>query len=87
VAHSDLTVIAGYLLPLMLRNIATDGLRFTDPADPGRVSLPGCIVASPSYSRDQADVSQDYVFNWTRDSAIETRPRTNRRVTRADPVR
>jgi len=62
VAHSDLTVNAGYLLPLMLRNIATGGLRFTDPADPGQVSLPRCIAAPPSYSRDQAGISQDYAY-------------------------
>ena len=70
VQQSDLTAIAQYLLPLMLRNLATDGFRFADPADPGQFSLPGCIVASPSYHREQTDVTQDYVFNWTRDAAV-----------------
>lgn len=35
VAQADVTV-AQYLRPLMLRNIASDGFVFTDPADPGR---------------------------------------------------
>jgi glucoamylase len=55
---------------LMLRNIATDGFSFEDPLSPGSFSLPGCILASPSYPVDLATVNQDYVFNWTRDAAI-----------------
>ena len=70
VQQSDLTVLPQYLLPLMMRNLATDGFRFTDPSDPGQFSAAGCIVASPSYSRSQNDVTQDYVFNWTRDAAV-----------------
>jgi glucoamylase len=69
VQQSDLTAIARYLLPLMLRNVASDGFVFTDPSDPQRVSAPGCIIASPSYDGDLATVTQDYVYNWTRDAA------------------
>ena len=70
VQQSDLAALAGYLLPLMLRNVATDGYRFSDPADPGQFSLAGCILASPSYSRNEGDVTQDYVYNWVRDAAV-----------------
>ena len=70
VAQADLTVVARYLLPLMLRNIASDGFVFSDPADPRRFSVPGCILASPSYPLDLTTVDQNYVYNWTRDSAV-----------------
>jgi glucoamylase len=67
-----------------MRNIATDGYPFIDPAvfagertangpepDPAQaISGPGCIIASPSYRDALAEVSQNYVFNWVRDSAI-----------------
>ena len=68
--QSDLAVIARYLLPLMLRNVSSDGFVFTDPADPNRFSAPGCIIASPSFDRDLSTVRQNYVFNWTRDAAV-----------------
>ena len=48
----DLPAIGQYLLPLMMRNMASDGFVFTDPADAGRFSAPGCIIASPSFERD-----------------------------------
>lgn len=70
VHQSDLAAYPQYFLALMMRNVASDGFRFSDPADPTRFSLPGCIIASPSYSGDQTDVTQNYVFNWTRDAAI-----------------
>lgn len=70
VQRSDLTVIAQYMLPLMLRNMSSDGFVFTDPADPDKFSAPGCIIASPSFERDLASVNQDYVYNWTRDAAV-----------------
>jgi glucoamylase len=68
--ESDLAAFPPYFLALMMRNVASAGFRFSDPADPARLSMPGCIIASPSYSGDQADVTQDYVFNWTRDAAL-----------------
>ncbi len=68
--QSDLPTIARYLLPLMLRNMASDGFVFTDPFDAGRFSAPGCIVASPSFERNLGSVNQDYVYNWTRDAAV-----------------
>lgn len=66
----DLAAIARYLYQLMLRNVASDGFVFTDPADPNRFSAPGCVIASPSFERDLASVRQNYVFNWTRDAAV-----------------
>jgi glucoamylase len=67
---SDLVAIGQYLLPLMLRNMSSDGFVFTDPADAGWFSAPGCIIASPSFERDLTSVRQNYVFNWTRDAAV-----------------
>lgn len=80
----ELTRLRDYLVPLMMRNIATDGYPFIDPAvftgerrdggpepDPQQaLSQPGCILASPSYRDALAEVSQNYVFNWVRDAAI-----------------
>jgi glucoamylase len=70
VHQSDLAGLTPYLLTLMMRNVASDGFAFTDPADPQQFSAPGCIIASPSYAADQAAVTQDYVYNWTRDAAV-----------------
>lgn len=36
----------------------------------GVLSQPGCTLASPSWEKTATDVNQDYVYNWTRDSAI-----------------
>jgi glucoamylase len=70
--HSEVQpdLIAPYLFSLMLRNMASDGFVFTDPADPARFSAPGAIIASPSFDRDLSSVTQNYVFNWTRDAAV-----------------
>ena len=70
VQQSELTALAQYLLPLMLRNVASDGFVFTDPADAQAFSAPGCVIASPSYNLDLPSITQDYVFNWTRDAAV-----------------
>lgn len=70
VQRSDLAALTPYLLTLMLRNMSSDGFAFSDPADPGQFSAPGCIIASPSFAGDQAAVTQDYVYNWTRDAAV-----------------
>jgi len=70
---TDLEKIAATMIILMMRNVATDSYVFTDPADPSRDSLPGCILAAPAYPanlQNLADVDADYVYNWTRDAAI-----------------
>ena len=70
---TDLAVAARYMLQLMLRNVATDGFTFVDPASPPgtpRRSRPGCVLASPSYPANLSRVDQDYVYHWTRDAAI-----------------
>ncbi|MGO9751816.1 MAG: glycoside hydrolase family 15 protein [Solirubrobacteraceae bacterium] len=69
-AQSNLTTIAQYMFWLMFRNIASDGLVFEDPVNAGVLSKPGCVLASPSWENSGAHVSQDYVYNWTRDAAI-----------------
>lgn len=66
----DPAVVARYFLPLMLRNVSSDGFFFTDPSDPTSFSAPGCIIASPSFERSLQAVRQNYVFNWTRDAAV-----------------
>jgi len=70
VSQSNPAAIAPYLFWLMLRNIASDGFVFDDPAHAGVVSAPGCVLASPSWENSGTDVAQDYVYNWTRDAAI-----------------
>jgi glucoamylase len=70
VAAVDLSAVAARTYTLMLRNVASDGYPFSDPTDPERFSRPGCIIASPSYAQNLATVTQNYVYNWTRDAAI-----------------
>ena len=70
IAQSDLTTIAPYMFWLMFRNIASDGFVFEDPVNTGVLSQPGCVLASPSWENTATNVSQDYVYNWTRDAAI-----------------
>ena len=69
VAQSNLTTIAQYMFWLMFRNVASDGFVFEDPVNTGVLSQPGCVLASPSWE-NTAHVTQDYVYNWTRDAAI-----------------
>src|SRR6202167_4211906 len=69
-AESDLAALAPYLFWLMFRNVASDGLVFDDPVNAGVVSLPGCVLASPSWENAATRVTQDYVYHWTRDAAI-----------------
>jgi glucoamylase len=66
----DFQTIAQHMFNLMLRNVSSDGFRFTDPVDPNQFSRPGCVIAAPSYPANAPGVDQDYVFNWTRDAAI-----------------
>jgi len=70
VTESTPTTLAPFLFWLMFRNVASDGLVFNDPVNAGVVSLPGCVLASPSWENSATQVSQDYVYNWTRDAAI-----------------
>jgi glucoamylase len=67
---TDLAVIAQHLFTLLLRNVSSSGYVFTDPLSPGTLSLPGCVLAAPSYPANTPGVDQDYVFNWVRDAAI-----------------
>jgi glucoamylase len=69
-AQSNLTTVAQYMFWLMSRNVASDGFVFEDPVNPGVLSQPGCVLASPSWENSVTHVSQDYVYNWTRDAAI-----------------
>ncbi len=82
-ATTDPSVFAPYMFSLMLRNFATFGFVIADhnesdnPPAPGGFAAPGCVLASPSWSVDGfsypgnvAPISEDYVFNWTRDAAI-----------------
>lgn len=68
--QSDFQAVAQHMYALMLRNVSSDGFRFTDPADPGTFSEPGCVIAASSYPASLPGVDQDYIFNWTRDAAI-----------------
>src|ERR1700677_3943791 len=70
VGLTDPTALAPYLFWLMFRNVASDGLVFNDPVNPGIVSGPGCVLASPSWENTATHVTQDYVYHWTRDAAI-----------------
>ena len=70
VAQSKVTAVAPYMFWLMFRNVASDGLVFEDPVNAGVLSKPGCVLASPSWENSATHVTQDYVYNWTRDAAI-----------------
>ena len=70
VAQVDLAVVAKYMFWLMYRNVASDGLVFDDPVNAGVTSLPGAVLASPSWENSASHVTQDYVYHWTRDAAI-----------------
>jgi glucoamylase len=67
VQQLDLPTIAGHMFPLMLRNVASKGYVFEHA---GSFSLPGCVIAAPSFPANTPGIDQDYVFNWTRDAAI-----------------
>ena len=70
IAQSDLTTIAPYMFWQLFRNVASDGFVFEDPVNPGVLSRPGCVLASPAWENTATNVTQDYVYNWTRDAAI-----------------
>ena len=70
VAQVDLATISKYMFWLMYRNVASDGLVFDDPVSPGIVSAPGCVLASPSWENSATNLTQDYVYHWTRDAAV-----------------
>jgi glucoamylase len=69
VDDSDFEVLAQHMYTLMMRNVSSDGFLLTDPTN-GALSLPGCIIAAPSFPKNTPGVDQDYVFNWVRDGAI-----------------
>lgn len=58
------------MFALMLRNVSTDGYLVADPMNPSTYSLPGCVIAAPSFPLNTPGVDQDYVFNWIRDAAL-----------------
>ncbi len=62
--------LAPFMFWLMFRNMASDGLVFDDPVHAGIISAPGCVLASPSWENTATQVTQDYVYHWTRDAAI-----------------
>ncbi len=66
VPSESYTSVTPYFVAMMLRNFATDTWQFKAE---GRVSAPGCVIASPSRSGD-AVTDQDYVNSWVRDSAL-----------------
>src|SRR5262245_27004474 len=66
VASTSYAAITPYMTMLMLRNFGTDTWHFKSD---GRVSAPGCVIASPSRP-DDAVSDQDYVNSWVRDSAL-----------------
>ncbi|HST82306.1 MAG TPA: glycoside hydrolase family 15 protein [Kineosporiaceae bacterium] len=68
--ETDFQAVAQHMFALLLRNVASDGYRFADPTDSTKFSIPGCVVAAPSFPASTPGVDQDYVFNWTRDAAI-----------------
>ena len=70
VTQVNLAALASYMFWLMYRNVASDGLVFDDPVHAGVVSAPGCVLASPSWENTATQVTQDYVYHWTRDAAI-----------------
>jgi glucoamylase len=71
VSDLDINAAAQLMYWLMLRNVSGNGVGYVDPLRPEVTSLPGCIVASPSYPRDGVSLTnQNYVYNWTRDSAM-----------------
>jgi len=67
---SSLPTVAQYLFWLMFRNIASDGFVFEDPIRAGVVSAAGCVLAAPAWENTGTQVTQDYVYNWTRDAAM-----------------
>src|SRR5579859_773171 len=69
-AQVNLATVARYMFWLMYRNVASDGLVFEDPVNAGIISAPGCVLASPSWENTATQVTQDYVYHWTRDAAI-----------------
>jgi glucoamylase len=69
-SDAGLRKIAQHMYSLMLRNVCSDGFLFSDPNSPGTLSVPGCIIAAPSFPGNTSAINQDYVYNWVRDAAI-----------------
>jgi glucoamylase len=70
--NNNFTRIAQHMFFLMARNVSSDGFAFVDPVHGGIFSLPGCIIAAPSFPANTAGIDQDYVYNWVRDAALTT---------------
>ena len=74
---SKLPAIAAEMFGLMMRNVTSNDVVYTDPLPPHKDitalhtnSRAGCVLASPSWPQDPNTGKQDYVNNWTRDAAI-----------------
>ena len=70
--RSKFTSISKYMFWLMLRNFATRQWVFSKLGrEPGTrmLTLPGCIIASPSRPHDD-ETTEDYVHFWVRDGAL-----------------
>jgi glucoamylase len=70
VTQTDPAALAPYMFWLLFRNLGSDGLVFEDPVNTGVISRPGCVLAAPAWENSVTHVTQDYVYNWTRDAAI-----------------
>jgi glucoamylase len=68
--QTDLSYLAPYMFLMMMRNVTSDGFVVEDPSSPGQYSVPGCVIAAPSFPANTPGVDQNYVFNWVRDAAI-----------------
>lgn len=52
VEQAELAAIAQHMSSLVLRNVARNGFVFADPGNSGSFSVPGCVIAPPSYPAD-----------------------------------
>lgn len=52
----------------LLNNITSHTNMIISPN--GKISLPGAMVASPSYPVNSPNTDQNYIYDWTRDSAL-----------------
>ncbi|OAP50226.1 hypothetical protein ATB98_12450 [Sinorhizobium saheli] len=56
-AQTDLAALARYFSLLLMRNVTSDGYVIEDPTAPGVFSVPGCVLAAPSYPANTPGVA------------------------------